>query len=98
VLAELVTGLGVDPLFARALHVAAREFPFLADAAGTPGLGTRIGEIRRAVEGRAPAEAAAALVAVFAAALWLAEGLVGEELTRRLVYAAWPELARKGAD
>jgi hypothetical protein len=88
VLAPLISQVGVDALFARALHVTRRNYPSdqAAEEQGEP-----FAPIARWLEQQDPTvvtEAAAAMFATFAALLTT---LIGEPLTTRYLRKAWPD-------
>jgi hypothetical protein len=91
-LSRLVSAVGSQALVARALHVTQAEFPFFegVHVGTTPercfaGLSERV----QAIE---PNAARTGLVAVLGRLLDLLVGLIGEDLTVRLVGEVWPDL------
>jgi len=91
-LAPLVSVVGFNALFERAATLAAREFPFLAGIGAITASKCSPDGLRRAVEGREPAEVADALVAILAHFLWLLVIFIGENLGMRKVHEAWPDV------
>lgn len=89
-LTPLLSASGVNALLARAITLAAREFPFLTGAVTTPDCSLE--SLRQAVEGHEPAEVAEALVAILANFLWLLVMFIGESLGLRKVQEAWPDV------
>jgi hypothetical protein len=89
-LVPLISQAGVDALVARALHLAAREYPL--DHAGEEQAAEPVAQVIRWVERqRDPTlatDAAAAMLATFAGLL---AALIGEPLTRRYLRKAWPD-------
>jgi hypothetical protein len=89
-LGPLISQAGVEALAARALHLAAREYP--VDHAGEEQAAEPVAQVIRWVgRQRDPTlatEAAAAMLATFAGLL---AALIGEPLTRRYLRKAWPE-------
>ena len=89
VLVPLISQSGFDALLARALQLAQREYP--SDHAGEEQAAEPFGRVSLWVEGQDPtlaAEAAAAMLATFAALL---AALIGEPLTMRYLRKAWPD-------
>ena len=93
VLAPLIGGVGVAAITDRALHFAAREYPWLP--AGKPASpDTQFPQVIDALKRQDdPAVAAAAATAVFEAILGLLATFIGEPLAARLVRQAWPDVA-----
>ncbi|MDQ2742711.1 MAG: hypothetical protein M3Z66_10530 [Chloroflexota bacterium] len=90
-LATLVTTVGSQALFARALHLTRLEFPFLAGIRiGSPP-DTCLGGLRESIRGVEPTRASDGLVALLAVLIGLLTTFIGEDLTLRLLSAAWPE-------
>jgi hypothetical protein len=89
-LVPLISQAGIDALVARALHLAAREYPL--DHAGEEQAAEPVAQVIRWVERqRDPAlatDAAAAMLATFAGLL---AALIGEPLTTRYLRKAWPD-------
>jgi hypothetical protein len=90
-LARLASPGGTQALLSRALHVARPQFPVLegvrarvAPDVGFTGLGGAVPKLDRAELGKG-------LQAVLGVLLDLIVGLVGEDLTMRLVSAVWPD-------
>src|SRR5688572_16639069 len=88
-LVPLISQAGVDALVARALHLAAREYPL--DHAGEEKAAGPVAQVIRWVERQRDStlatDAAAAMFATFAELL---AALIGEPLTRRYLRKAWP--------
>ena len=93
VLAPVVGDVGVAAMTDRALHLAARTYPWLPSSEpGAPD--TRFTKVIEALQQHDdPAVAAAAGAAVFEAFLGLLATFIGEPLAARLVQQAWPEAA-----
>lgn len=89
-LTPLLSASGVNAPLARAITLAAREFPFLSGAGATPDCS--MDALRKAVEGHEPAEVAEALVAILASFLSLLVMFIGENLGLRKVQEAWPDV------
>ncbi len=89
-LVPLISQAGVDALVARALHLAARDYP--SAHAGEEQVAEPAAQVIRWVERQSdPAvatDAAAAMLAMFAGLL---AALIGEPLTRRYLRKAWPD-------
>lgn len=89
-LARLVSPGGAQAIWARALHLARREFPFLTGVRADPdACFDGLAEHLRGVE---PAAADAALQAVLGRVLDLLVGFIGEDLTLHLVREVWPDM------
>jgi hypothetical protein len=91
VLAPLIGDIGIDALAARAMHLAQREYPWLAK---TPDLEQGEGlftHVRFSLEEQDPAVAAEAAAAVLATFAVLLIRLIGEPLAARLMGQAWPD-------
>jgi hypothetical protein len=89
VLVPLISQAGVDALVARALHLAAREYP--SDHAGEEQSAEAFGRVSLWLERQdrtAAIDAAAVMFAAFAALL---AALIGEPLTTRYLRKAWPD-------
>jgi hypothetical protein len=97
-LAPLVSVAGSNALLERAVQLAAREFPFLADIGGTTAPNGSLGGLPDAVEGRQPAEVADALVAILANFIWLLVIFIGENLGLRKVHEVWPDVPLPAPD
>jgi hypothetical protein len=88
-LVPLISQGGVEALVARALHLAAREYP--ADHAGEEQAAGAFGRVTLWLERQdrtAAIDAAAAMFGRFAALL---AALIGEPLTTRYLRKAWPD-------
>jgi len=88
-LVPLISQAGIDALVARALHLAAREYP--PDHAGEDQAAEAFGRVSGWLERQdrtAAIDAAAAMFGRFAALL---AGLIGEPLTTRYLRKAWPD-------
>jgi len=90
VLAPLIGQVGVDTLAARAVHLAQRDYPWLA-ITGQPHLAEApFIRVNVSLEKQDPAlatEAAAAVLAIFTSQLVT---FIGRPLTTRLMRQAWP--------
>ena len=88
-LVPLISQAGLDALVARALHLAAREYP--SDHAGEEQPAEAFGRVSLWLERQdrtAAVDAAAAMFGKFAALL---AALIGEPLTTRYLRKAWPD-------
>jgi hypothetical protein len=94
-LAPLISSSGYQTLFARALKLAARDFPFVAGVS-IHGDGSLSG--LQAAYTRNPSEVADAFTAVLAHFIWLLVIFIGENLGLRKVREVWPEVPLDGAD
>lgn len=84
----LIGALGFDALLGRAVHVARREHPWLADVAASGE--DRFGAVVVCVRQRDATSAAEGAAAVLAVVAGLLVSLIGEGLTWRLLRQAWP--------
>jgi signal transduction histidine kinase/ActR/RegA family two-component response regulator len=91
VAAPLVGRAGVDALTGRALHLAQREYPWLADAREPEQAGGPFAQVVFALARQDPAVATEAAVAVLAIFVGLLVTLIGKPLTARLLRTAWPD-------
>jgi hypothetical protein len=93
VLAPVIGDVGVAVMTDRALHLAAREYPWLPSS--EPGAAdtsfTKVIDALKRLDD--PAVAADGAAAVFEAILGLLATFIGEPLAARLVQQAWPEAA-----
>jgi hypothetical protein len=103
--APLIGQVGVDALTGRALHIAQREYPWLAQTReSTPGYTERtpgtpppeqaggpFDQVIFCLERQHPAVATEAAGAVFATFTGLLVTFIGEPLTARLLHKAWPD-------
>jgi len=91
VLAPLIGQVGIDALAARAVHLAQREYPWLAkmrDPEQTDGPFAHVGV---ALEHQEPALATEAAASVLATFTGLLVTMIGESLTARVTRQAWPD-------
>lgn len=96
-LCRLVGPNGYRALVARAIHIAAAEFPLLG--AVRPGIsppGRLVGWHRRARRSSVH-EVRNAAEATLAALLWLLEQFIGPDLTQRVLVEIWPWLSSSAA-
>jgi hypothetical protein len=96
-LSNLVGIAGCQALLARALHLAAREWPLLAGVRAAVAPAGSLEGLEEVLPAAGRARAFAALAAVLAHLLWLLVVFIGEALTLHTVCAAWPDL-RLGPD
>ena len=103
--APLIGQVGVETLLGRALHLAQREYPWLAQTRGdipasierTPATPPTayaeepFAQVLFCLERQNPAVATEAAGAVFAIFMGLLMTFIGESLTTRLLRKAWPE-------
>jgi hypothetical protein len=97
VLAPLIGQTGIDALFARAVHLAQREYPWLATTREPEQADGPFARVNSSLERQDPAlatEAAAAVLAIFTGLLVT---FIGEPLTTGLLRKAWPD-GFSGAD
>jgi len=91
-LAPLISSSGFQTLFARALRLAARDFPFLAGVTIATNGDCALSGLPVATDTRDPGEVADAFAAVLAHFIWLLVIFIGENLGLRKVREAWPEV------
>ncbi len=89
-LTPLLSEASVNALLGRAITLAGREFPLLASIG--PVTDCSLDGLQQAVDGRNPAEAADAIVAILANFLWLLVTFIGQDLGLRKVHEAWPDV------
>jgi molybdopterin-guanine dinucleotide biosynthesis protein A len=90
-LTPVIGDAGVAAICARSLHLAQRDFPWLATARGSnQGEGPCAG-LRQSLEHQQPAVACAAAVAVLTTVGDVLASFIGESLTTRLMRDAWPD-------
>lgn len=93
---ELVTLVGrggVSALFGRAVSLAKREFPALAEVRLQPDAPLSFDALRESLRGLGPAEAESASTTVLANLLGLLVNLLGQDLGLRPVMSVWPDLS-----
>ena len=88
-LVPLISQAGVDALVARALHLAAREYP--SDQAGEEQDDEVFGRISLWLERQDRTAAIDAAAAMFGRFATLLAALIGEPLTTRYLRKAWPD-------
>jgi hypothetical protein len=88
-LVPLISQAGVDALVARALHLAAREYP--SDHAGEEQAAEAFGQVSLWLERQDPTAAIDAAAAMFGGFAALLAALIGEPLTTRYLRKAWPD-------
>jgi hypothetical protein len=92
VLSSVIGDVGVAAITDRALHLTAREYPWLP-ARAPNSADPPFTEVIDALKRQDSAMAAAAGAAVFATILGLLATFIGEPLAARLVRQAWPDAA-----
>ncbi|HET7461769.1 MAG TPA: hypothetical protein VFJ82_11005 [Longimicrobium sp.] len=92
-LEALVGRGGVAALIGRSVNLAKREFPFLGVVRLELDGPVTLAGLRESLQGRDPAEAEAASVALLANLLAVLVNLLGEDLGLRPVWSAWPSAA-----
>ena len=97
-LAPLISSAGFQTLMGRAVHLASRDFPFLATLTVTPNTPSSMLGLPHALEGRAPDDVADAATAVLAHFIWLLVIFIGENLGLRKVREVWPEVPFDGLE
>jgi hypothetical protein len=91
VLAPLIGQVGMDALAARAVHLAQREYPWLAKTRDPEQAEGPFPHASFSLERQGPALAIEAAAAVLATFTELLATLIGEPLTARLMRQAWPD-------
>jgi hypothetical protein len=91
VLAPLVGQVGIDALADRAVHLAQREYSWLANTGDSEDANGPFSHISRSLERQEPALAIQAAAAVLATFTGLLVTMIGEPLTVRLMRQAWPD-------
>jgi hypothetical protein len=91
VLAPLIGQAGIDALAARAVHLAQREYPWLANTRDPEQTDRPLVHVGTALEHQEPALATEAAAAVLATFTGLLVTMIGEPLTARLMRQAWPD-------
>jgi len=86
----LIGQVGVDALTARALHLAQREYPWLAEAAESEHTHEPFAQVIVNLRRQHPAIATEGTAAVFATFAGLLVTFIGEPLTTGLLRKAWP--------
>jgi hypothetical protein len=87
---------GVDALTGRTLHLAQRQYPWLAQTRGPEQADASFAHVVRCLERQDPAVAAEAAGAVIATFTGLLVTFIGESLTARLLRQAWPDAFFEG--
>jgi hypothetical protein len=88
--APLIGQVGVDALTGRALHLAQREYPWLAQTLEPEQADGPFAQVIFCLNQQDPAVAIEAAGAVFATFTGLLVTFIGEPLTARLLRKAWP--------
>jgi len=91
-LAPLISSAGYHTVLARALRLAARDFPFLTGVSISSNGDCALSGLPAAFDTRDPGEVANALAAALAHFIWLLVIFIGENLGLRKVHEAWPEV------
>jgi hypothetical protein len=87
----LIGQLGVDALTGRAIHLAQREYPWLADARDAEPAPEPFAHVIVCLARQDPAIATEGAAAVFATYAGLLITFIGEPLTTGLLRKAWPD-------
>ena len=91
-LTPLISSPGFHTLFARALKLAARDFPFLAGVSVSTNGDCGLPGLARITETRTSGEVGDALTLALANFIWLLVIFIGENLALRKVREVWPEV------
>jgi len=91
-LAPLISSAGFQTLMGRAVQLAGREFPFLAQVTVATNTRCSFSGLPLAVEGRTPEEIVDALSAVLSHFIWLLVIFIGENLGLLKVRELWPDV------
>lgn len=97
-LVDLLGAGGVTALLRRALHLAQRERPLLADVVVSERLDTCYSGLAEALASKSDEEARAAASAVFTHLLDLLVVLLGEDLGMKPVRKLWPQASARESD
>jgi hypothetical protein len=89
---------GFNSLYARSLFLTRETIPWLASSAPLPQAEQRFAELRRGLDGQTPAQARAANRLLLITFTDILASLIGEELTTRILRAAWRNDASDKAD
>jgi hypothetical protein len=89
--APLIGEVGVDALTGRALHLAQREYPWLAQTREPAPADGAFAQVIFSLEGQDRAVAIEAAGAIFAIFTGLLVTFIGEPLTAGLLRKAWPD-------
>jgi hypothetical protein len=88
----LIGAGGMYALFARALHLAESEHPWLGVVQMEEHPDCSLKGLQHAAEQRDSEEASKGFASMTANIIWLLVTFIGEDLTLGLVYEAWPEI------
>jgi hypothetical protein len=91
-LAPLISSTGFHTLIARALKLAARDFPFLASVSISTNDGCALTGLAGASEKRDSPEVADAFTTALAHFMWLLVIFIGENMGLRKMREIWPEV------
>ena len=91
VLVPLIGQTGIDTLAARAVHLAQRDYPWLAKTRDPEQAESSLTLVSIFLEQQDPALATEAAAAVLATITGLLYTFVGESLTTRMMRQAWPD-------
>jgi hypothetical protein len=98
VLVPLIGQIGMDALVGRAVHLARREYPWLADSGTVEGADGPFVRVSKSLEHQDSALAIRAAAAVLAHFTGLLVTMIGESLAVRLMRQAWPDSFSDAAD
>jgi len=88
----LIGHVGMDALTGRAVHLAQRQFAWLASAPSPAQADGPFAQLTVSLKGQDPAAAADAVTAVLAHLTGLLVTFIGEPLTTGLLRRAWPDV------
>ena len=80
---------GFNPLYARSVRLASKQYAWLMPCAAKPAAGERFAELGACLQDQDSADAHQASLDLFAIFLDVLASLIGEELTNHLLHSAW---------
>lgn len=86
---SLVGEGGFNSLYARSLFLTRATFPWLATGSPSPQTENRFAELKLSLDGQTPAQASAANRLLLITFTDILASLIGEQLTTRILRAAW---------
>jgi len=89
---------GFNSLYARSVFLTQATFPWLAAYSPSPQTEHRFAELKRCLDGQTPAQASAANRLLLITFTDILASLIGEQLTTRILRAAWRNHTSEKAD